>query len=83
MRSITCDICGKEIAVNKMDSYLDLPDSASTLRIRNRHIINGTGGEIDCYGPDMTYEICQYCTQRVMDFIKDLTKEARFGSEKL
>ena len=80
MRAITCDICGKEIATNKMDSYLDLPDSASTLRIRNRHSVDAGDG-LMCDSPDMTYEICQYCTQRVVDYVKNLTKNERFGSE--
>ncbi len=73
-RIITCDICGKEIAHNNMNSYLDLPDSESILHIKSRE----SGESIN--NSDLTYEMCQYCTQRVMDFVKNLTKNERFES---
>lgn len=78
-RIITCDICGAPIAHNNMDSYLDLPDEASTLRIKSKRETT----EMIYKMEDLTYEICPNCTQRVMDFVKNLTKEARFGSEKV
>lgn len=83
-RIITCDICGAPIAHNNMDSYLDLPDEASTLRIKSKRETSEISYNGECNvacTPDLTYEICPNCTQRVMDFVKDLIKEVRFGSE--
>lgn len=83
-RVITCDICGAQIAHNNMDSYLDLPDEASTLRIKSKRETSEISYNGECNiacNPDLTYEMCPHCTQCVIDFVKNLTKEARFGSE--
>lgn len=78
-RIIECDICGGEMARDEVHPFVDIPENASTLRIN----FSKKGQFEDLGDKDLFFEICPICTQRVMDFIKDLTKEARFGSEKV
>ncbi len=76
-RIIECDICGGEMARDEVHPFVDIPENASTLRInftnRDNHDMLGD--------KDLLFEICPHCTQRVMDFIKNLTNEGRFGDE--
>lgn len=71
-RIMTCDICGEEMDQNGnlADFAMNVPEQASTLRINMSN-----------NGRDLLFEICPHCTQRVMDFIKNLTNEQRFGDE--
>lgn len=76
-RIIECDICGSEMARDEVHPYVDIPENASTLRIN----FSKKGEFEDLGDKDLLFEICPNCTQRVMDFIKDLTKEARFDTQ--
>lgn len=74
-RIIECDICGGEMVRDEVHPYVDIPENASTLRI---NFTNRNDGE-SLGDKDLLFEICPHCTQRVMDFIKNLTSEERFG----
>ena len=68
-RIMTCDICGEEMASDAMSGLaMVIPEQSSTLRIN-----------MGDNSPGLLFEICPHCTQRVMDFIKNLTKDERFG----
>ena len=70
-RIMTCDICGEEMASDVGGDVMIIPEQASTLRIN-----------VSVNSPGLLFEICPHCTQRVMDFIKNLTNEERFGESK-
>jgi len=77
-RIIECDICGGEMARDEVHPYVDIPENAATLRI---NFTSGADNEMPLGDKDLMFEICPHCTQRVMDFVKNLTKEARFDTQ--
>lgn len=60
MRKIVCDMCGEEIDTSYMDKYDIHPKAHLSIF-----------GEINdqTYG-SLEYDLCDFCTQKVVDLIK-------------
>lgn len=61
MRKLVCDCCGREINESYKSDGLGLKPKA-------RLTVFGDKGELDW--EDLEYDLCQFCTERVVDVIK-------------
>lgn len=67
MRKLICDCCGSEIDTTYMDSY-DIHPKAK-LRVFDE-LVRDVPGDLNVRIGDLEYDLCEDCTNRVVDFIK-------------
>ena len=61
MRKLVCDMCGKEID----ESY-----KSDGLGLKPKAHLTVFGDRSDLDWVDLEYDLCQFCTERVVDVIK-------------
>ena len=64
MRKLVCDCCGKEIDESYKSDGLGLRPKAHLTVFGNKGIDYVDSKE------DLEYDLCQFCTEKVVDFIK-------------